>query len=113
MKCTSCGSEIGTKNICPVCGANSANTKKKTNTVYTGLDEMATPVYTRSRLVALILAFMGGNDLYLFYWSRFFWKIVLIFVTFGIGYLIWQIIDIINIATGRMKYDAHGNPIEW
>lgn len=111
MKCSSCGSEINNNTVCPICGARVGNQKRSKNNVYTGLDETATPVHTRSKTVALIMACMGGNDLYLYYWSKFIWKLVLIFVTCGIGYIIWQIIDIINIATGRINCDAHGNPI--
>ena len=111
MKCISCGSDMKGKNVCPICGSIAGSSNKSKN-VYTGIDANATPVHTRSKKVAFILACMGGNDLYLYYWSRFFWKMVVLFVTCGFGYLIWQIADIIGIATGRINTDALGNPME-
>jgi len=114
MKCEICGSEITDQKSCPICGANMSNNKSENESnIYTGIDETTTPTYTRSRLVALLLSFIGGNDLYLYYWSRFIWKMVVVFATCGIGYIIWQVIDIIRIAVGGFKYDAHGNPVEW
>ncbi len=113
MKCPVCGYEVRTGNVCTVCGCNvvgSSNTPDQYS-VYTGSAEVNKPSYTRSKTIALLLAFVSLNDLYLFEWARFFYKLAAFVFTCGIGALIWQIMDIINIATGKINQDAHGNPI--
>ncbi|MBQ6568802.1 MAG: hypothetical protein IJL87_00945 [Clostridia bacterium] len=67
MKCSSCGSDMQNKSVCPVCGSSAKsgiNTNGETK-VYTGIDPEDTNVRKRSRGVLLVCAFIGGNDLYM------------------------------------------------
>ena len=68
---------------------------------------------TKSRAVALMLAFIGANDLYLLEFRRLFLKVLVFIFTVGIGYLIWQVADIIRIATGSICCDRNGVPLVW
>ena len=114
MRCTSCGSEIGNNIVCPICGCQiNANQTAESNSspIYTGSEQVNAPTHTRSKKMALFLACIGGNDLYLFEWSRFVKKMVVCVCTCTIGYIIWQTSDIIRIANGSISHDANGTPL--
>ena len=67
---------------------------------------------TKSKTIAIFLAIFGLNDIYLGNFGRFIKKCIVGLVTLGIGIVIWQIMDIIGLVTGRINCDNKGNPIE-
>lgn len=68
----------------------------------------------KSKTMAIVLAVLlggwGVDCFYLGHTNRGILRIVLTFVTCGIGSLILMIIDVINYATDKAK-DADGNPL--
>lgn len=66
--------------------------------------------YLTSWLLALLLGSLGVDRFYLGYTGLGIAKIVVTFVTCGIGGLIWQIVDLILILT-RQVPDVDGRPL--
>jgi len=66
---------------------------------------------SKSKSVAICLAIFGLNDLYLGNVKRFFLKMLVGLFTIGFGIVVWQIIDIINLVTGKTNCDASGIPL--
>ena len=108
MKCIECGTIFSSGSKCPVCGGAA---KSETNRAKATANTPS--VKTRSRWALLVLTFMGLNDLYLYEYGRFAKKVLLGFVTFCVGWAIWQVIDIVKIVRGDTITDAKGNPVEW
>lgn len=113
-KCRNCGADLpeGTT-VCFECGApqNVAKPKSQNNSgkAASGTGE------TKSKFLAAILAFFLGcygiDQFYLGFVKTGIIRIVVSFVTCGLGGALWGVIDCIRIATGSIKEDSKGNPI--
>lgn len=108
MKCPKCGTNINNSTtICPTCGSYISQQDKDVQLA----SQNVTPQKTKSKMLAIILALFGLNDIYLLNFGRLFKRIIVTIFTLGIGAIIWQLYDTICIATGKINCDRNGTPL--
>ena len=99
MFCPNCNSPMN-NNTCPSCGT---------------VVETSAPVVNRkpkSKMLAILLYWLGIGDFYLGNPKRFWKKMGMIFYTLGIGYVILYFSDLFGVITGRINCDANGVPLK-
>ncbi len=108
MKCPKCGTTVDdSKTICPTCGSYISQQDKDMQIA----QENIRPPKTKSKMLAILLALFGLNDIYLLNFGRLFRRIIVALFTLGIGAIIWQLYDTICIATGKINCDRNGTPL--
>jgi hypothetical protein len=95
--CQECLVEVGGRNYCKACVAKNEPVP-------------AAKSWLAALLLSIFLGVLGVDRFYLGYIGTGILKLLLFIIT-GIGGLIWWIIDIILIATGRMT-DSQGAPLQ-
>ena len=106
MYCKNCGSDMGAKQSkCENCGANQS----------TGV---STESLSKSRLVVgivgILLGTLGIHNFILGYTSRGLTQLLITCLTCGLGGFIvwvWSLVESIQILSGQINEDAHGNPL--
>lgn len=107
MKCPKCGTSISnSQNICPTCGSYIDLSQVNTQTSIPQKQPK-----TKSKMLAILLALFGLNDIYLLNFGRLFLRLAVAVFTLGIGAIVWQVIDTILIATGKINCDRNGTPL--
>lgn len=112
-KCKNCGTDLPDgATVCFECGSPQNVVKSDNGFVPAQVPKTGK---TKSKVVAAILAFFLGcygiDQFYLGFVTTGIIRIVVTFLTSGIGGIIWGILDCVRIATGSIKVDAKGNPI--
>lgn len=99
MFCPNCNSPMN-NNCCPSCG-----------TVVTP-SEPVVKQKPKSKMLAILLYYLGVGNLYLGYYGRFFemwWKGL---CSFGILTVVIYFSDLFGVITGRINCDAKGVPLK-
>ncbi len=107
MYCRNCGKEVDDKAVvCPHCGVDQRSTYNSVQNA------------SKSRLViglvGIFLGTLGIHNFILGHTSRGLAQLLISLLTCGIGAIaveIWALIESIQILTGEVTHDAHGNPL--
>jgi len=107
MYCRNCGNEIDTsQTVCGNCGANQSTAGATIQSA------------SKSRLVVgligIFLGTLGIHNFVLGYTTRGLTQLLITTLTCGLGGVIvwvWSLVESIQILTGEISHDAHGNPL--
>ncbi len=113
--CIGCGCKpLAGKRYCPSCGAETGADACVCVKCGVGLVSLARPEGKKDWLTALLLSiflgYLGVDRFYLGYIGLGILKLFISLITLGFGAWVWWIIDIILIATNRLR-DAEGREL--
>ena len=116
--CTSCGKIIKREaETCPFCGVMQEGNASKNKTtallliIFTGVGHRFYVGKIGSAILMLLLYVIGITLFYTVLIGELFYDGIPLLMSLYIGFIIWWIIDLVNIGAGKFK-DKRGNPLK-